>query len=266
MDCLKLLPYKQISLSAIDLSRKIGALRINIRNQTFSPRKEHIIVNWGNSSDYAHKLEKSVAVMLNRPEAVGIAVNKLAFYDLCSRNKLPGPTWTTLKKQAQEWAQDHVVVARTLVKASQGRGIIIVEKGGEVPDAKVYTLYSPKRDEFRVHVARGKIVDIQQKKLRNGIQEKNYKVRSHANGWIFARNGIKCPEVCQKAALDVMGAIGLDFGAVDVGYMQSKDKAICYEVNTAPGIEGTTLDIYAKTITKIIKPYVQTEARKGGTA
>lgn len=263
MDNLKLLPYKQISLSATGLSHKLGAKRINLRTQAFSPRKEHVIINWGNSSDYAKKLERSVQLFLNKPEAVALSVNKIAFYGLCSQHKLPGPTWTTLKKQAQEWAQEHVVVARTLVEAHAGRGIIIVEKGGVVPDAKVYTLYVPKRDEFRIHVARGNIVDIQQKKLRNGIQEKNYKVRSHSNGWIFARNGIKCPDVCQKAALDVMGAIGLDFGAIDVGYMQSKDRATVYEVNTAPGIEGTTLDIYAKTITKIIRPYVQTDVRKG---
>ena len=39
-----------------------------------------------------------------------------------------------------------------------------------------------------------------------------------------------------------------DFGAFDVIYNQKKNQAFVLECNTAPGIEGTTLDNYVEAI------------------
>ena len=41
---------------------------------------------------------------------------------------------------------------------------------------------------------------------------------------------------------------GLDFGAVDVLWNERQQKAYVCEVNTAPGLEGITLDNYLKEI------------------
>ena len=42
--------------------------------------------------------------------------------------------------------------------------------------------------------------------------------------------------------------LGLDFGAVDIGHRLIDNKLFVFEINTAPGITGTTLDNYAKAI------------------
>ena len=42
--------------------------------------------------------------------------------------------------------------------------------------------------------------------------------------------------------------LGLDFGAVDIIYNKQEDKWYVLEVNTAPGIYGTTLDKYVNAI------------------
>ena len=42
--------------------------------------------------------------------------------------------------------------------------------------------------------------------------------------------------------------LGLDFGAVDIGHRLQDNKFFVFEINTAPGIEGSTLDKYAKAI------------------
>jgi glutathione synthase/RimK-type ligase-like ATP-grasp enzyme len=42
--------------------------------------------------------------------------------------------------------------------------------------------------------------------------------------------------------------MGLDFGAVDIGHRLIDNQFFVFEVNTAPGLEGTTLDKYAKAI------------------
>ena len=43
-------------------------------------------------------------------------------------------------------------------------------------------------------------------------------------------------------------ALGLDFGAVDIIYNEAEDQHYVLEVNTAPGLEGTTLQKYTEAI------------------
>lgn len=255
---LYVLPYKATSLGAVQVSRGLHARRINVLAETYRPKRDDVIVNWGNASDFAHSISESVGIMLNRPHKVEVAVNKIRFLQLCKEAKLPCPTWTTDIAEAQEWLKKHEVVARTVVEGSGGKGIILAGKeSGQLPAARLYTLYRPKRVEFRVHVAGERVIDAQQKKLRVGIQNPNYKIRSYDNGWIFARNNIKVPELVMKVALDTVEACGLDFGAVDIGWQERALKATVYEVNTAPGMEGSTVGTYIKTIRGIIDHYVR---------
>jgi glutathione synthase/RimK-type ligase-like ATP-grasp enzyme len=46
--------------------------------------------------------------------------------------------------------------------------------------------------------------------------------------------------------------LGLDFGAVDIGHRIIDNKVFVFEVNTAPGIEGTTLQRYVNTFNEYI--------------
>jgi D-alanine-D-alanine ligase-like ATP-grasp enzyme len=89
-------------------------------------------------------------------------------------------------------------------------------------------------------VFRGKAIDVQQKKKRRE-HEVDYRVRNYENGWVFARAGVTPPAGVVEQALAAVSALGLDFGAVDIGYNEKFNRAVVYEVNTAPGVEGTTL-------------------------
>ena len=93
-------------------------------------------------------------------------------------------------------------------------------------------------------------MDVQQKRLRRGTEKNDltYKVRSYANGWVFCREGIELPQCVTDASLAAVKCLALDFGAVDVGYNRKEDRAAVFEVNTAPGIEGTTLEVYANAL------------------
>jgi hypothetical protein len=53
----------------------------------------------------------------------------------------------------------------------------------------------------------------------------------------------------------------LDFGAVDVGWNEHHGEATIYEVNTAPGLEGTTLEKYYEGMAQIL-PQIRTGAYK----
>ena len=47
-----------------------------------------------------------------------------------------------------------------------------------------------------------------------------------------------------SAGIRAVGCLGLDFGAADIGWNSHDGEPSVYEVNTAPGLEGTTLDKY----------------------
>jgi len=135
-----------------------------------------------------------------------------------------------------------------MLRASAGRGIVVCEPGDDIPPAPLYTRYVPKYDEYRVHIWRGEVLDIQQKRRRNGEQGIDSRIRNTPNGWVFCREGVECPEVVIEQARAAIKSLNLDFGAADIGYTRRNSRATVYEVNTAPGIEGTTLRKYAGAI------------------
>ena len=93
---------------------------------------------------------------------------------------------------------------------------------------------------------------MQQKKKRHGVIDGSG-IRNHANGWVFARVDITPPAKLIEAAIEAVKLLKLDFGAVDVGYRERDDKVFVFEVNTAPGIEGTTVDKYANAFNSYLR-------------
>ena len=122
--------------------------------------------------------------------------------------------------------------------------------------APLYVMYIKKKDEYRIHVLRNNIIDVQRKGLRaefQGQQDVNFLIRNLANGFMFVRNdnaGVQLinsstvPQVVKNVAVQAVAALGLDFGAVDVIYNQQQKAAYVLEVNTAPGIEASTVLSY----------------------
>lgn len=200
---------------------------------------------------------------LNKHEAIKIACNKLSTYSkLESLNYEYLPQWCTSKYEADQMlyrATDggttlgsETIYCRTTLTGHSGSGIVLAKYQHELVDAPLYTLGTKNKLEFRVHVFKGEIIDIQQKKKRAGVTG-NAAIRNHANGYIYARSDINVPDVVIDAAIKAVNSLGLDFGACDIGYNQLQNKAYLFEVNTAPGITGTTLEKYANTFTNYLR-------------
>ena len=119
-----------------------------------------------------------------------------------------------------------------------------------IVDAPLYTKYIKKADEYRIHVFDGRVIDVQQKRKRRSIpnEEIDYQIRNTAGGWVYCRDNVDCPTSCNDLAIRAVAALGLDFGAVDIGYNRHDKSPCVYEVNTAPGLEGTTLTKYREAI------------------
>ena len=80
----------------------------------------------------------------------------------------------------------------------------------------------------------------------------DFQIRNAANGFVFARNAIDLPDDCAVQAKKALAMTGLDFGAVDVIYNERLEQSFVLEVNTAPGLEGTTVDDYVAALGELV--------------
>jgi hypothetical protein len=104
------------------------------------------------------------------------------------------------------------------------------------------------KDEYRVHIFKGEVLDVQKKKRKLGFTGSSSGIRNHSSGWIYARTDVAIPDMLCPIAIQAVELLGLDFGAVDIGHKINDNKFFVFEVNTAPGLEGSTLDKYTKAI------------------
>jgi D-alanine-D-alanine ligase-like ATP-grasp enzyme len=81
----------------------------------------------------------------------------------------------------------------------------------------------------------------------------DFKIRSHANGWIFARNNTVIPDICYEYAIQAAQGLGIHHGAIDVIWDKKRERAMVLEVNTAPGLMGTSLTKYVDFFVEEIK-------------
>ena len=239
--------YKFGSRSGKVLAESLGAKRIKHENSRLVGRASKTVINWGSSSLPREVMRCRV---LNLPEKVSLAANKKTFFEFLESSDVTLPPFTSDKAVAQAWIDDgKTVVERHKLTGNSGEGLVICEPDGELGDAPLYTMYINKRNEYRVHVAFGEIVDTQRKARSRDVSDDdvNWKVRNMANGFIFARNeGHDVPQCVLDEGLASVMALGLDFGAVDIVYNENDNKAYVLEINTAPGLSGTTLEKYVE--------------------
>lgn len=246
-----LYPYKPGSNSARELAQALEIRRISHRNSRFRGRPEKTVINWGASTVPEEVLKCTV---INHPDNVRRASDKLEFFRNAECRK---PEWTEDREEAEVWAEEGAtVVCRTVLNGNSGAGIVLAEDEEEVVPAPLYTKYVPKRNEYRVHVFQGQVIDVQRKARRRDVPDDqvNWRVRNNANGFVFARNGDALGDVPQDVLDQAIGAVtslGLDFGAADVIFNDNRSQAFVLEVNTAPGLEGTTLENYTRAFNNI---------------
>ena len=182
---------------------------------------------------------------------MAIASDKIKTLECFKLNDVSHPEWTLNYDEALNWVTaGHVVFCRTLTRAHSGRGIVIARSAQELVHAPLYTKYIKKKKEFRVHVFNNQIIDIQEKRRGFDAPEADFLIRNHANGFVFCRDDIIEPTDLRTTAIQAVASLGLDFGAVDMVWNEHYNKSYALEVNTAPGLEGTTLETYSKAIIK----------------
>lgn len=275
MQNLKIYPYALSSESARMLKAALGGetLRLIKPDGRYAPEDNHTIINWGSAHvpNWAAAAASRRTKILNPVAAVNTASNKLSTLRLLQENGISTPQFTTNQTVAQRWIEDgFTVFERHDLRGNSGDGIRVVNTNAQdarsgvqasITPAPLYTRYLNKESEFRVHVfKRGTsftTIDFIQKKRRNGFEtDTSYSpyVCSASKGWVFVRDGINANSATQtlvkNAAIAAVKALGLDFAAVDVVFCGGTASVL--EVNTAPGLEGTTLVKYVNAFREVM--------------
>lgn len=247
MKRIHIVPYKMGSKSAKELKEslvELGYKTYRTLSSKLVPKNKTLVLYYGGS-----ELLPEGGIQLNRNRT--IAQNKLFSFRAFDHHKICCVPWTTDKNVAKDW---DLTVVRHLLSGHSGAGIELIEKATELPAAPLYTKYIKKQMECRIHVFNGKVIDAQIKRKKLDLPENtevNTKIRNIHTGWVYCREGFVPADAAKELAINAVKALELDFGAVDLLYNQREDKYYVLEVNTAPGLEGTTLNNYIKEILNV---------------
>lgn len=233
---------------------------------TYRGRAGDIVFNYGSSS-----LEETTvgeATCLNAPLYINRASNKREAFGRMAQANVKTVEFTSDRSVAEGWLNEGALVyVRNQLQGHSGAGITLafnnptalgdagnLEVSATVPQAPLYTKgVLGNRREYRVHVFKGKIIHVAQKRRRDGFAEiegNNNLVRNHHTGWVYSTQNMTALNAAGKReAIKAINAIGLDFGAVDI--ITNRDQAWVLEVNTAPGMEGVTLEKYVTAIGEV---------------
>ena len=248
----RILPYRAGSRGASELARGLGGLCLRLTGSRFRPRYSDVLINWGNTTGFPFNIPRVMGVpqcqVLNDPESIRDASNKRTFFERMQANDCQDiiPRFYTNRADIPDDA--FPIVARTILAGHSGDGIVICDDRDSLVNAPLYVEYIKKQSEFRIHVGavngQSIIISEQQKKRRDDHANPNWQIRNHQNGFIYARENIQVPDQVRAVAQRALLATNLDFGAVDVIWNAHRQRAYVLEINTAPGITGTTVTDY----------------------
>lgn len=248
---MKIVPYKAGSESAKALAGELGIARLKLEGSRWKGKAGDVVINWG-TSRRGHPAFEGEARVLNKPESVALAANKLHAFRAFQENDVSCPWWTENRMEASDkLLTGCTIVVREKLNGHSGDGIAIITpeiyQAQGLIQAPLYTNYIKKADEYRAHIFNGKMFFVQRKARKKDVpdDEVNWQIRNHANGFIFAHEGVEIPEEAQELSVKAVAALGLDFGAVDL-IKTKTGRWYVLEVNTACGLEGTTLKKYAE--------------------
>lgn len=257
---LYILPYKTHSKGYRLLRTEMGITPAQNKKVMQEFVTGSTIINWGNRTSTAQTQLDNHNKMFNHPRLLNDVSNKIKFFGKISK-KVRTPEWTVDQRVALEWLKEgHEVLGRSAT-GSGGKDICFgSEDADQFLKSEFWVKYKKKKDEYRVHIGNGKVFDYQKKALRNldedgdpiDTSQVDYRVRNHSGGFIFKRQDVSPPDDVLNQSMRAMDICGLDFGAVDCIWNEHEQKAYVLEINSAPGLEGSTVKKYGDMFREMI--------------
>lgn len=209
------------------------------------------------TDELGYKVFRSNEVLPNRKHIrYGDQRDKLTQYKFFEKGLLNFAPFTESKDEAKKWIkQGKSVLCRVLLQGQEGHGIIIADKIKELVDAPVYVEYKEKTIEYRVNLYKGGYVNHREKRRKLGFEEPEEgddRIRNIANGYVYCLPRGNLPGGIILTAIRAAWVTDSDIVGVDIAYNRHTDEHFIIEVNSAPSLEGTTVDGYVNEILREI--------------
>jgi hypothetical protein len=203
------------------------------------------------SETLGYKVFRSDKVVPNRQHIrYGDQRDKLHQYKFFRRKELNFPWFTESKEMAAQMMKGagKVFLCRVLLRGQEGHGIVIADTPDQLVDAPVYVEYRDKTTEYRVNLFRGKVVNVREKRRKIGFDGGEPRIRNVENGYVYCIPNKVVPEYVLVTARQACKVTDSDIVGVDVAYNANNGEHFIIEVNSAPSMEGVTVDDYAAAI------------------
>src|SRR5690242_6212294 len=219
---IKVYPYRAGSRGAKALAEAVGGRVLRREGSKYRYREGDFIINFGARDCPFHG--RHVA---NQPDAIEPASNKLQCFRLMQEAGVSIPRFWTRREDIPNDA--FPVMCRTKLEAHSGEGIVVAERRDQLVNAPLYTQYIRKKHEYRVHALRKpgaatSIIITQRKAKRHDRNDADFMIRNLANGFVYVIDE-RPPACVTREAIKALESTGLAFGAVDVIYNETQDRA-----------------------------------------
>lgn len=231
---------KLLSLKPIRLDRSIKKLI----------RKYRIKIRYGNSHE-----EQQNDTVINSVDNIKLASSSTLFSKFCENNEILSPVY-------RPFNIDKVPAFPFLLRDRYhraGKDIVVVNQGKDfanlypdVWEGKFWVPFVETKYECRLHFVLGDIVRIFSKVPGNNSNI-DFPIRTTTFGWHYKlRDKDTKFSKAKDAAMKCAEIMGLKFGAIDMAWVPDEEKYIIWEVNTAPGLNTNTLQVYADKLREVI--------------
>lgn len=215
--------------------------------------KVRVRVRFGSTKDL-----RACDIDFNTIEAINNTANKIVMKDKFLIADIDSPLYFENDEAGREAIKRGMLGEKIFFKIpfhSRGRGMVVYNTKEEALEqtAKGYFEQAQvSKREFRVHVMDGKVFCIDEKRPRDtSIRvEDRPEIKNMDSGFKFRRPMKSYPPEVESESIKAVEALGLDFGAADVGL---NDEGVwIYEVNTAPSLRTKTRKLYQKALVALI--------------
>lgn len=275
----RIYPYKIGSASVRKLKAQLGGLLIRLEGSRYRPRKEHVIINWGNSRRPDWMTAEVDPLVLNKPESVKIATDKLKTLEELNDAGVSCVDFTDDINDARNWlAAGDKVFARATLTGHSGEGITVHEPTGDqgflariaarlkdrgfdnlgnivqdeaddivddLPNVPLYTRGVSNSGEYRVHVVKNNVI-LYQKKSRRVNEDGEVETAEGADADVrnLASNWVyRTGNLRRLERVENLAIDAIKAVGLDFGavdiIMDNNGDVYVLEVNSAPGLGNT---------------------------
>lgn len=249
-----LLYNKQSGITARALANILG-LNYNSNEESLIKRGFHPTIRYGNS-----KGEFEIDTETNSPNVIKICADSLKFTEWGLENEIFTPIYKPIS-DFESLPEFPFLVRKRWHRA--GKDIVIINDKEDM--SKLYRILGARlfrrycvpfyktKYEIRVHYVMGEIPRIFVKQPTENADVKN-PIRTSPNGWHYSlrTNLDESYKKAQALVHRIAKILNLSFGGFDMAWSSKYERYIVWEINTAPGLNQETLQVYAD----ILRPHV----------